>query len=91
MPAKSKQYIQKRKYGPPYKGKDFGLTVQSLIVGGDKPLVAFLGLELDYWRKKIKKWKRGNKKREEMELPANVYWSYLTNALEHYWIEDWDN
>ena len=37
MPGMSKQYLPKRQYGQSYKGKDFGLTVQSLIVRGDKP------------------------------------------------------
>ena len=52
VPGMSKQYLPKRQYGQSYKGKDFGLTVQSLIVRSDKPLAAFLGLDLDYWRKK---------------------------------------
>ena len=66
VPGMSKQYLPKRQYGQSYKGKDFGLTVQSLIVRGDKPLAAFLGLDLDYWRKK-------NKEMEEREAYLNAF------------------
>ena len=36
VPGMSKSYLPKRKYGEEYKGSDFGVTAQSLIVRGDK-------------------------------------------------------
>ena len=42
------------KYGQNYKGDQLGVTAQSLIVKGDKPLVAFLGLDLNFWNEKAK-------------------------------------
>ena len=50
----SKEYLPKRKYGEEYKGNDFGMTAQSLIVRGDKALAAFLKLDLSYWHERAK-------------------------------------
>ena len=52
VPGMSKSYLPKRKYGENYKGTDLGVTAQSMIVRGDKALAAFLGLDLNYWKKK---------------------------------------
>ena len=52
VPGMSKSYLPKRKYGENYKGDQLGVTAQSLIVRGDKALAAFLGLDLNYWKKK---------------------------------------
>ena len=52
VPGMSKSYLPKRKYGENYKGDQLGMTAQSLIVKGDKPLAAFLNLDLSYWKKK---------------------------------------
>ena len=51
----SKEFLPKRKYGQEYKGDQLGVTAQSLIVKGDKPLAAFLGLDLNYWHEKNKR------------------------------------
>ena len=50
----SKSYLPKRQYGQNYKGDQLGVTAQSIIVRGDKPLAAFLGLDLSYWQQKAK-------------------------------------
>ena len=55
VPGMSKQYLPKRKYGVQFKGDQLGMTAQSLIVKGDKPLAAFLGLDLNYWVEKNKR------------------------------------
>tara|TARA_Y200000002_G_C22421227_1_gene553997 strand:- start:318 stop:608 length:291 start_codon:yes stop_codon:yes gene_type:complete len=47
----SKSYLPKRKYGQQFRGDQLGVTASSIIVRGDKPLVAFLGLDLSYWTK----------------------------------------
>ena len=52
VPGMSKSYLPKRKYGENYKGDQLGVTAQSLIVRGDKALAAFLGMDLNYWKKK---------------------------------------
>ena len=52
VPGMSKSYLPKRKYGENYKGTDLGVTAQSMIVRGDKALAAFLGLDLNYCKKK---------------------------------------
>ena len=52
VPGMSKSYLPKRQYGQNYKGDQLGVTAQSLIVKGDKPLAAFLGLDLSFWKKK---------------------------------------
>ena len=52
VPGMSKSYLPKRAYGQQFKGDQLGMTAQSLIVKGDKPLAAFLNLELSYWKKK---------------------------------------
>ena len=54
VPGMSKEYLPKRKYGQQLKGDQLGVTAQSLIVKGDKPLAAFLGLDLNYWKEKAK-------------------------------------
>ena len=54
VPGMSKSYLPKRKYGENYKGDQLGVTASSLIVKGDKPLAAFLGLDLNYWKEKAK-------------------------------------
>ena len=54
VPGMSKSYLPKRKYGQQFKGDQLGVTAQSLIVKGDKPLAAFLGLDLNYWKEKAK-------------------------------------
>ncbi len=54
VPGMSKSYLPKRQYGENYKGDQLGVTAQSLIVKGDKPLAAFLGLDLNYWKEKAK-------------------------------------
>ena len=55
VPGMSKSYLPKRQYGQNYKGDQLGVTAQSLIVKGDKPLAAFLGLDLNYWHEKNKR------------------------------------
>ena len=50
----SKEFLPKRKYGQQFKGDQLGVTAQSMIVRGDKPLAAFLGLDLNYWKEKAK-------------------------------------
>ena len=55
VPGMSKEYLPKRQYGQNYKGDQLGVTAQSLIVKGDKPLAAFLGLDLNYWHEKNKR------------------------------------
>ena len=55
VPGMSKSYLPKRKYGVQFKGDQLGVTAQSLIVKGDKPLAAFLGLDLNYWVEKNKR------------------------------------
>ena len=55
VPGMSKSYLPKRKYGENYKGDQLGVTASSLIVKGDKPLAAFLGLDLNYWHEKNKR------------------------------------
>ena len=50
----SKSYLPKRQYGQQFRGDQNGVTAQSLIVKGDKPLAAFLGLDLNYWKEKAK-------------------------------------
>ena len=55
VPGMSKSYLPKRKYGVQFKGDQLGMTAQSLIVKGDKPLAAFLGLDLNYWVEKNKR------------------------------------
>ena len=54
VPGMSKEFLPKRQYGQEYKGDQLGVTAQSLIVKGDKPLAAFLGLDLNYWKEKAK-------------------------------------
>ena len=43
VPGMSKSYLPKRQYGQQFRGDQLGVTAQSLIVKGDKPLAAFLG------------------------------------------------
>ena len=50
----SKSYLPKRQYGQQFRGDQLGVTAQSIIVRGDKPLAAFLGLDLNYWKEKAK-------------------------------------
>ena len=50
----SKDFLPKRKYGQQFKGDQLGVTAQSIIVRGDKPLAAFLWLDLSYWQQKAK-------------------------------------
>ena len=54
VPGMSKEFLPKRKYGQQFKGDQLGVTAQSMIVRGDKPLAAFLGLDLNYWKEKAK-------------------------------------
>ena len=54
VPGMSKSYLPKRQYGQQFRGDQLGVTAQSLIVKGDKPLAAFLGLDLNYWKEKAK-------------------------------------
>ena len=54
VPGMSKSYLPKRKYGEQFRGDQLGVTASSIIVRGDKPLAAFLGLELSYWQEKAK-------------------------------------
>ena len=54
VPGMSKSYLPKRQYGQQFKGDQLGVTAQSIIVRGDKPLAAFLGLDLNYWKEKAK-------------------------------------
>ena len=54
VPGMSKEYLPKRKYEQQFKGDQLGVTAQSIIVRGDKPLPAFLGLDLNYWKEKAK-------------------------------------
>ena len=54
VPGMSKSYLPKRQYGQQFRGDQLGLTAQSIIVRGDKPLAAFLGLDLNYWKEKAK-------------------------------------
>ena len=54
VPGMSKSYLPKRQYGQQFRGDQLGMTAQSLIVKGDKPLAAFLGLDLNYWKEKAK-------------------------------------
>ena len=49
----SKEYLPKRKYVQQFKRDQLGVTAQS-ITRGDKPLAAFLGLDLNYWKEKVK-------------------------------------
>ena len=47
VPGMSKSYLPKRQYGQQFRGDQLGVTAQSIIVRGDKPLAAlFLGLSL---------------------------------------------
>ena len=41
VPGMSKSYLPKRQYEQQLKGDQLGVTAQSLIVKGDKPLAAF--------------------------------------------------
>ena len=66
VPGMSKEYLPKRQYGHNYKGDQLGVTAQSLIVKGDKPLAAFLGLDLNYWHEK-------NKREQEREEYINAF------------------
>ena len=66
VPGMSKSYLPKRKYGEEYKGSDFGVTAQSLIVRGDKALAAFLKLDLTYWHERAKR-------EEEKEAYLNAF------------------
>ena len=66
VPGMSKSYLPKRKYGVQFKGDQLGVTAQSLIVKGDKPLAAFLGLDLNYWVEK-------NKRDQEREEYINAF------------------
>ena len=66
VPGMSKEFLPKRKYGQEYKGDQLGVTAQSLIVKGDKPLAAFLGLDLNYWHEK-------NKREQEREEYINAF------------------
>ena len=54
VPGMSKSYLPKRQYGQQFRGDQLGVTAQSLIVKGDKPLAAFLVLDLNYWKEKAK-------------------------------------
>ena len=54
VPGMSKSYLPKRQYGQQFRGDQLGVTAQSIIVRGDKPLAAFLGLDLSYWQEKAK-------------------------------------
>mgnify|MGYP003331219247 CR=1 FL=1 len=54
VPGMSKSYLPKRQYGQQFRGDQLGVTAQSIIVRGDKPLAAFLGLDLSYWQEKNK-------------------------------------
>ena len=54
VPGMSKSYLPKRQYGQQFRGDQLGVTAQSIIVRGDKPLAAFLGLDLSYWKEKVK-------------------------------------
>tara|TARA_B100000401_G_scaffold406774_1_gene322521 strand:+ start:199 stop:600 length:402 start_codon:yes stop_codon:yes gene_type:complete len=54
VPGMSKSYLPKRQYGQQFRGDQLGVTAQSIIVRGDKPLAAFLGLDLNYWKEKAK-------------------------------------
>ena len=54
VPGMSKSYLPKRKYGEQFRGDQLGVTASSIIVRGDKPLAAFLGLDLNYWKEKAK-------------------------------------
>ena len=54
VPGMSKEYLPKRKYAEQINPKDLGVTAKSIIVRGDKPLAAFLGLDLNYWKEKAK-------------------------------------
>ena len=54
VPGMSKEFLPKRKYGQQFKGDQLGVTAQSMIVRGDKPLAAFLGLDLNFWKQKAK-------------------------------------
>ena len=54
VPGMSKSYLHKRKYGEQFRGDQLGVTASSIIVRGDKPLAAFLGLDLNYWKEKAK-------------------------------------
>ena len=51
VPGMLKSYLPKRQYGEQYKGSQLGITASSLIVKGDKALAAYLGLDLNYWKK----------------------------------------
>ena len=51
VPGMLKSYLPKRQYGEQYKGNQLGITASSLIVKGDKALAAYLGLDLNYWKK----------------------------------------
>ena len=54
VPGMSKSYLPKRQYGQQFRGDQLGVTASSIIVRGDKPLAAFLGLDLNYWKEKAK-------------------------------------
>ena len=54
VPGMSKSYLPKRQYGQQLRGDQLGVTAQSLIVKGDKPLAAFLNLDLSYWHERAK-------------------------------------
>ena len=54
VPGMSKSYLPKRQYGQQFRGDQLGVTAQSIIVRVDKPLAAFLGLDLNYWKEKAK-------------------------------------
>ena len=66
VPGMSKSYLPKRQYGQQFRGDQLGVTAQSLIVKGDKPLAAFLGLDLNYWHEK-------NKREQEREEYINAF------------------
>ena len=51
VPGMLKSYLPKRQYGEQYQGNQLGITASSLIVKGDKALAAYLGLDLNYWKK----------------------------------------
>jgi hypothetical protein len=54
VPGMSKSYLPKRQYGQQFRGDQLGVTAQAIIVRGDKPLAAFLGLDLNYRKEKAK-------------------------------------
>ena len=76
----SKSYLPKRQYGQQFRGDQLGVTAQSIIVRGDKPLAAFLGLDLSYWQEK-------NKAEEEREAYITAF-KEKTEALRQKNFED---